>query len=151
MIRTLHHPEPQRLIGDILAPSIAPARAAVQLTFAEIENESRLREQAAAKADPKANRTTRVFDSGVDASYRFFAVRAKGVPEVRFCWTVNRNAAGRFLIFKEAVTKSGIKRTRFEAILDKRAAMAACRLYRDELIQKRKKQDRPCSGGGSNV
>lgn len=112
----------------------------MQLAFIEIESAHRKQQVAAAKADPKKNRATLVFDPGVEASYRYFAVKAKGKPEVRFCWTVNRNAAGRFLIFKETVTRKYRKRTNIEPILDKRCAIGACRLYRNELIAKREKE-----------
>ena len=134
MIRTLYTPNPQGFSFQMLDAAPSP-----QLAFVELERDARMRFVHLAQLDPKGHRTTTVFDRGVDASYRYVAVKAKGRPTVRFCWTVNRNAAGRFLIFRETVTARGSRRDRFEPILDKRAAIHACKLYKAELIAERAK------------
>jgi hypothetical protein len=129
----MHSPNPQGFPHQMLeAPS-------PQLAFVELERDARMRFAHLAQIDPKGQRATTVFDRGVDASYRFVALKAKGRPTIRFCWTVNRNAAGRFLIFRETVTATGARRDRFEPILDKRAAIAACKLYKADLLAERAK------------
>jgi hypothetical protein len=134
MIRTLHSPNPQGFPNQMMEATPSP-----QLAFVELELDARMRFAHLAQLDPKGFRDTKVFNRDVDASYRYVAVKAKGRPTIRFCWTVNRNAAGRFLIFREAVTAKATRRDRFEAILDKRAAIHACRLYKAELIADRAK------------
>jgi hypothetical protein len=58
------------------------------------------------KANPEANRLTLIFENGTN--YRYFRTeRNKGGPEVRFCWTTKRNAAGYFLAFREIIYKKG--------------------------------------------
>jgi len=111
----------------------------LQLMFAQMEADRRRRMQEAAKADPRANRATTVFDAGVDTSYRYYATKTK--PEVRFCWTVNRNAAGRFLTFRERYNarRKEFSRDQIEAVLDKRLAIGGCKLNRDEVDAKRAK------------
>jgi hypothetical protein len=136
MIRTVHAPNPQGF--PFQAIEAAPS---LQLAFEELERSAREHDVILAKRDPKANRGVRVFDPGVDARYRYVAVKAKGRPAIRFCWTVNRNAAGRFLVFRETATAKGVRRDRFEAIRDKRAAIGACKLYKAELVAERAKAE----------
>jgi hypothetical protein len=136
MIRTVHTPNPQ---GFPFQGARRLPVAAAGLRGAGSDPPASMT-SSWPSAIPKANRSVRVFDPGVDASYRYVAVKAKGRPTtIRFCWTVNRNAAGRFLIFRETVTAKGSRRDRFEPILDKRAAIAACKLYKAELIADRAK------------
>lgn len=136
MIRTLHSPNPQGFPFQAIE-----ACPSLQLAFEELERSAREHDVILAKRDPKANRSVRVFDPGVDASYRYVAVKAKGRPTIRFCWTVNRNAAGRFLIFREIVTARGVRRDSFEPILDKRVAISGCKLLKRELIAERAKAE----------
>jgi hypothetical protein len=66
------------------------------------------REQEAAKADPLANKLTRVFDQGVSASYRYYGGKRNGKGQrVMFCYSVHRNAAGFFLGWREVYMKNG--------------------------------------------
>lgn len=87
------------------------------------------------KGEPDASRSTRLFDPGVAVKYRFVESRTK--PTVRFCWTVERNAAGRFLIFRERVFRRSAARDQFEAIREKIAAIRACRGNLQELETRR--------------
>jgi hypothetical protein len=134
MTRTQQPSDVQTFVNRVIDQS-----PSLQLMFAEMEADRRRRMQDAAKADPKANRATTVFDAGVPPSYRYYPTKTK--PEVRFCWTVHRNAAGRFLIFRERYNarRRTISRDQVEAILDKRAAIHACKLNRDEVDAKRAK------------
>lgn len=134
MIRTQQPSDGQNFAYRVIEQSPTP-----QLAFVEFEDGRRHRMHEAAKADPKANRATLVFDACVDPSYRYCSTTTK--PEVRFCWTVHRNAAGRFLIFRERYNarRRTISRDQVEAILDKRAAIAACKLKRNEVDAQRAK------------
>jgi hypothetical protein len=134
MIRTQQPPDVQKFVNRVIDQS-----PSLQLMFAEFENDRRRRMQETAKADPKVNRATTVFDAGVAPSYRYWPTKTK--PEIPFCWTVNRNAAGRFLIFRERYNarRRTVKRDQIEAILDKRAAISACKLNRDALDAQRGK------------
>lgn len=137
MIRTIHPSTVQRLDFAMVEPVLLQVQ---QLEFPTFVNVERARLVAAAKADPKKQRAVPVFDAGVPASYRGFTVKMTGKPTVRFCWTVHRNAAGRFVIFRETIFRKRVRRDRFEPILDKRAAIGACRIYRDELIETRRRR-----------
>jgi hypothetical protein len=135
VIQTREQANVQRFELQELALSIM--LGAEQLTFREFIEEGRSAELFEIKADPKAHRTTRVFDPGAPVKYRCLETRS--IPTIRFCWTVDRNAAGRFLIFRERVRRARIVRDQVEAILDKRAAIAACKLNRDEVDASREK------------
>lgn len=82
------------------------------LSFNRMNNE---REAASAKADPLANKTTRLFDPGVSASYRYYGGKRNGNGQrVLFCYSVHRNAAGFFLGWRETYMKNGnVKRDRW--------------------------------------
>lgn len=74
------------------------------------------REAEAAKRDPLANKTTRVFDPGVSTNYRYWPAGKNGKGQtVRFCWSVNRNAAGFYLGWREVIGKKQTKRDRWLA------------------------------------
>jgi hypothetical protein len=119
-----------RMVAD--SPSL-------QMLFADFEQKMRESDARNAKADPKRYRRTRVFDEGVHTGYRYFPVREKGRPEVRFCWAVNRNAAGFFLVWRETVTRRQVRRDEFDGIGDKRAAISHARLCRDAERMRRAK------------
>jgi hypothetical protein len=111
---------------------------AEQLTFPAFIEAGRYSELFEVKGAAKTNRATLVFDPGAPVSYR--CVETRSTPTVRFCWTVERNAAGRFLIFRERCSARRITRAHVEAILDKRAAIAACKLNRDAADAQRAKR-----------
>lgn len=134
-IRTHEQGNPQHFAVQELALSVSAGPE--QLSFPDLIDIDRARELFVVYSDTKAHRTTRLFDFGVVVSYR--GVATKTAPVVRFCWTVERNAAGRFLIFRERRTRTRTTRDRVEAISDKRAAIHACRLYRDETDAKRER------------
>ena len=73
------------------------------------------REAEAAKRNPLANKTTRVFDPGVSTNYRYWGPVKNGKGQkVRFCWSSHRNAAGFFLGWREVHMKNGtVKRDRW--------------------------------------
>lgn len=106
-----------------------------QLTFRAFIEGDRESELFDAKGEPDAHKATRLFDPGAPLKYRF--VQTSTRPIVRFCWTVDRNAAGRFLIFRERVFKTCAARDRFEPIREKIAAIRACRGNLQELETKR--------------
>jgi hypothetical protein len=90
------------------------------------------REAAAAKLNPLANKTTRVFEPGVSTNYRYWGPVKNGKGQkVRFCWAVHRNAAGFFLGWRETWMKNGTtKRDRwYSRKVKARAADVAKRRY----------------------
>jgi hypothetical protein len=143
MIRTTTQPNLQRF--DLQELALSVSLNLEQLTFGEFIEDSRRSELFDVKGYTKAHRWTRVFDPGVPLSYRY--VETASSPKVRFCWTVHRNAAGRFLIFRERATRTRVKRDQIEAILDKRAAIAACKLNRDAVDAGREKRAAKKTGG----
>lgn len=83
--------------------------------WAEMQQSANKREAEQAKADPLTHKTTRVFDPGVSANYRYWGPVKNGKGQkVRFCWSTRRNAAGFFLGWRETWMKNGtVKRDRW--------------------------------------
>jgi hypothetical protein len=103
--------------------------------FADFEAGNRAAMAKAAKADPARFAGTKVFDTS--AHYRYFRAGIVVVAKTRldvidFCYSVNRNAAGNFLIWRET---SRYRRGRwFQSERDqwgwtpqKKEALALCR------------------------
>lgn len=91
-----------------------PTFRSLILSFNRMNND---REAAAAKANPLANKTTRVFEPGVSTNYRYWGPVKNGKGQkVRFCWSSHRNAAGFFLGWRETWMKNGtVKRDQWLA------------------------------------
>ena len=89
----------------------------IQELLRSFEQMNRERESAAAKRDPFKNKTTRVFDAGVSAAYRYWPAGKNGKGQkVMFCWSTHRNAAGFYLGWREVYMKNGtVKRDRWLA------------------------------------
>lgn len=81
-------------------------------SFETMNNE---REEAAAKRDPLANKTSRLFGAGVSTAYRYYGGKKNGKGQrVLFCYSVHRNVAGFFLGWRETYMKNGnVKRDRW--------------------------------------
>jgi hypothetical protein len=72
------------------------------------ERSNNHREAEAAKRDPLAHKTTRVFDAGVSTGYRYYGGKRNGKGQrVLFCYSVHRNTAGFFLGWRETYRKNG--------------------------------------------
>ena len=84
-------------------------RMMLEMQVAQIE-----RLEREAKADPVKHKLCMVFPGG--PRYRYFAKQRRGLV-IRWCWSVNRNAAGYFLSWRETVNakRGGGKRDRFVA------------------------------------
>jgi hypothetical protein len=137
---------PRPAAADPSLPAVADARPSGQLTFPELDRAEREAELAAARADAKAHALTRVFPPGVPFRYRFFAVpSARGKPLVRFCYSVHRNAAGFFLLWRESLRRSGLVRDQWDACRDKRSAIWTCRTSRDEALASGPERARPAA------
>ena len=98
----------------------------------EVVQAGNRRQAEQAKADPLTHKTTRVFDAGVSANYRYWGPVKNGKGQkVRFCWACHRNAAGFFLGWRETWMKNGtIKRDRwYSRKVKARAADVAKRRY----------------------
>lgn len=84
------------------------------------------------KQQAAGNRKTRVMPEGASLNYRYVrANRTQKGSEVRFCWAVQRNAAGFFLGWQERVTKTAIRRTRFIAYRRRKTVAEMCQKRRD--------------------
>lgn len=82
-----------------------PEFAELFRSFAQMNNE---REATAAKADPVANKLTRVFDPGISPNYRYYTAGVNGKSQrIVFCWSTHRNAAGFYLGWRETYRKNG--------------------------------------------
>jgi hypothetical protein len=98
-------------IRDLLA-----ADPAIQAALRSVRLAEQNRNEAAAVADPLAHKLCRIFPYGVSNRYRYYSSRRDGRNrEVRFCWSVNRNAAGFYLGWRELVSKAQVKRDRWTA------------------------------------
>jgi hypothetical protein len=75
-----------------------------------------------AQANPKAYRTSHIFDN--DTSYRYYQAK-KG--RARYCYSTKRNVAGYFLIWREVETKKHVRRDQFDSTKTKKDAMSECR------------------------
>jgi len=93
--------------GQAIAEQVARDPYLMHL-WQEVQQASMRRHTEKAKADPLANKNSRVFDSGVSANYRYYQAPKNGKGQiVRFCWSVHRNTAGFFLGWRETYRKNG--------------------------------------------
>jgi hypothetical protein len=110
-----------------------------QLTFPAIVEAEHRAALAAAKAAPAKHRATLVFDrcASPALNYAETEIPVRGARgTVRFGWTMQPNAAGYFLIFRETVTcfKRAPARTVrdvFDSTIRKGDAAATCRRLAD--------------------
>jgi len=91
------------------------APPAVQKMFhemwADIQHSQWKREIERAKADPQANKLTRVFDQGVSLGYTYInAGKNRKGQSVWFCWSKERNAAGYYLAWRQVRMRKKTKR-----------------------------------------
>lgn len=77
--------------------------------WADLQNQTRNRQYAAAKADPVKHAMTRVMEGGT--GYTYFPAGKKSLARKHFttsiCVSRSRNAAGNFLIWRQVDTYSG--------------------------------------------
>lgn len=84
--------------------------------WADIQSADHNRRLKAAKAEPAANKLTKVFDPDARMSYRYYDGGKDGRGrKVWFCWATERNAAGYFLGWREVRGKTGGKRDQWVA------------------------------------
>lgn len=141
-IRRDEQPNLERLEIQELAPTVPRVE---QLRFPVLVDAERTAKLFDVKGDTAAARKTLLFDPGVDAAFRF--VETTTYPIVRFCWTIERNAAGRFLTFRERATSNGtVKRDQFDALLKKSAAIRESKANRDAFDAQRSAKRARASG-----
>lgn len=76
--------------------------------LADLEAERRLREVDAARKDPAKHAACLVFPDGLRYLRWPDVWRSKNVA-VRWCYTTRRNAAGRYLVFREVIKHKAVK------------------------------------------
>jgi hypothetical protein len=107
-----------------------------QLTFPLIIEAERAAQRAVAKADPRGHRDTLVFDNCVWPALAYSSPeipvrRGRGI--VRFGWTVQPNAAGYHLIFRETTIRCRrapartVRREVVDSTIRKSEAPVTCR------------------------
>lgn len=106
--------------------------------WSDIQQSSMEREEAAAKADPKAHKLSRVMAKGQRYVYTPAGKSARGAT-IRFCRSTQRNVAGYFVCWREVETPakkkaknvgdlvSTTKRDQWTAFKSKKSAIALCR------------------------
>lgn len=82
--------------------------------WADIQRDANHREEQRAKADPRANRFSKVFEN---TSYRYvYAGRNGKNQSVWYCWSCHRNVAGYFLGWRETRRRNNtVKRDQWTA------------------------------------
>ena len=104
----------------------------IQGMMRDIEQDSMRRQLDKIKSDPDAHKFTRIMEPGRGTNYRYYAAKnGRGSP-VRFCYSVHRNAAGRFLVWTEKETKKHVRRVDFSAVVSKKSAIGLARRRYDE-------------------
>ena len=88
-------------------PEMTNFRQFAAKVFADLQQSSLRQEEEAAKADPHAHRTTRVFSGRL--RWRYY----DGGKGLRFCYSCDRNAAGYYLAWRERRTKTGGRRDQY--------------------------------------
>lgn len=91
----------------------------------EMQADSLERQRKAVLADPAGHKLTTHFPEGARLAYRFFRVRGKRGPEVRYCYATERNLAGYFLSWRETIRADGSgKRDQWSASKQRKIAKA---------------------------
>ena len=77
----------------------------------------------AAQEDPKRHKLTKIMERGKDPNYRSYTAGKNGRgQQVNYCYTVHRNAAGYFLVFRQVRGKKKIVNDQWDACKTKQAA-----------------------------
>jgi hypothetical protein len=94
----------------------------IQLLMLEMQVESLERQRRAVLADPVKHKATLHWPEGEDPRWRYYEVKGKRGPLMRYCWTTNRNLAGYFLGFREVIYTSKGTGKRDQFVASKRRA-----------------------------
>lgn len=108
------------------------------------ENYLNKHEADQAKANPKANKLTRVMEGRYGMNYRYWHAGKDGLGRhVRFCWTMHRNVAGYFLTWRETYSvprgkqrRQTVKRDQWAARKVKKRAKALAEKRAERFKQK---------------
>lgn len=83
------------------------------------------REAEAAKRDPAKYRLSKVIEGGLQ--YKYYEERNGNGSRVRFCYSVNRNVAGYFLVWREVLTERKLVRDQWDSCGSKDGAIRTAR------------------------
>lgn len=98
---------------------------------ADMNSSAHQRAIEAAKADPEKHKLCTVFEGS--ARYRYFPAGRNGRnQEIRFCYSVERNAAGYFLGWREVIGRKSGRRDQWHASKRKVDMTNRARRYADE-------------------
>lgn len=119
--------ELERRVQQILAPLIM-----------DMERDSMKREEERAKAEPLANKMTRVFPAK-KMDYRYWSGRDRRGSTVRFCYSSHRNVAGFFLGWRETWYKGGkVKRDKWISRRKRRRCVEVMKARFDRFLERTK-------------
>ncbi len=93
--------------------------------WSDIQRMENERIAEAAKENPKKYRDCKVFDKGT--GYCYFSTKNGRGSKVRFCYSIQPNVAGYFLVWRETITKKMIKRDKWDSTKSKHDAVRVCR------------------------
>lgn len=100
-----------------------PSLKALLHDMNKMAQDSAIRE---AKSDPVKHKLTKIMED--DSNYGYFSAGKNGRGSaVRYCYTVGRNVAGYFLIWREIETAKKVERDQFDATTSKSSAVRTCR------------------------
>lgn len=101
--------------------STAAANALLAKVWRDLRQTSMKREAEEAKANPAKFRNSRTMNGHTGYIY-FTAGRDGRKRTIRFCYSVKRNVAGYFLVWRQVETKRTIKRDMFDSCQTKAQA-----------------------------
>jgi hypothetical protein len=73
----------------------------------EMQVEALERRRKAVLADPVKHKKTLDFPEGARMAWRYWEVKGKRFPRVRYCYSTERNLAGYFLGWRETINRDG--------------------------------------------
>jgi hypothetical protein len=79
----------------------------IQNLLLEMQVEGSERRRKAVLADPAKHKKTLEFPEGARLNWRYWEVKGKRFPKVRYCYSTERNLAGYFLGWRETINRDG--------------------------------------------
>jgi hypothetical protein len=79
----------------------------IERMMLEMQVEGLERQRAAVLADPLKHKLTLHFPEGARLNWLYFKVAKSAWPEVRYCYSTERNLAGYFLGWRETINRDG--------------------------------------------
>lgn len=122
---------------DSLRRMTAEINRRIAPIFAEMERDRREVEATAARRDPEGHARSHLMGGDGSARYRWCDGGTNGRGQrVRFCYSVNPNVAGRFLVWREIVSKRKTACDQFSYVRSKKSATGLSRRHAAESRKK---------------